>query len=109
MSEELYHIDYFVKYRESGRMTLELLDTDSDSRGGSDNDEEGETENPDSYLDRFLGMSISDEARNHLSKKPVFLCRSVRRYRKNTRHKIVPRPEKDTTEERYIHFLNGKL
>ena len=70
-------------------MWIELLDTDSDCRGGS---EAEDGENPDSYLDRFLGMSISDEARSHLSKKPVFLCRSVRRYRKKTRHRIVPRP-----------------
>jgi len=83
-----------VVFRESGNVMIELLDTDSDSRGGSDGDEDNDQENHDAFLDIFLGMSISDEARNHLSKKPIFLPRSVRKYRKSTRHKIVPRPPK---------------
>jgi len=83
-----------VVLRESGKLLVELLDTDSESRGGSDGDEECDQENHDNFLDIFLGMSISNEARDHLSKKPVFLPRSVRKYRKSTRHKIVPRPPK---------------
>jgi len=87
-----------LMFRESGKMTIELLDTDStESRGVSDNDDEADT--PDTILDTFLGMSISREAKNHLTKKPIFLRRSVRRYRKNTRHKIVPRPDATVKEE----------
>ena len=79
-------------------MSIELLDTDSESRGNSE-EEEGEggetTDSTAAFLDKFLGMSVSEEARTHLAKKPVFLTRSVRRYRKSTRHKVVPRPEKE--------------
>lgn len=88
-------------------MAIELLDTDSaESRGVSDNDDEAvdgggsPDDSPDTILDTFLGMSISREAKNHLTKKPIFLRRSVRRYRKNTRHKIVPRPDPASKEER---------
>ena len=84
------------QYRESGKVSIELLDTDSESRGVSE--EEGEGGDP-AFLHRFLGMTVSEEARNHLAKKPVFLCRSVRRYRKSTRHKVVPRPEKEPVVE----------
>jgi len=89
--------------RESGSVTIELLDTDSETREGSeegdDMDQGGSTTNEDkaqAFLTNFLGMKISEEARQHFNLKPVFLRRSVRQYRKRNRHKLVPRPEKTT-------------
>ena len=96
------------QYRESGKVSLELMDTDSsETRDGSGEDEGTEdgaggtagtegsaTTNPDAFLSNFLGMKISEEARNHFNLKPVFLRRSVRQYRKRNRHKIVQRPDK---------------
>jgi len=97
-----------IFYRESGKVSLELMDTDSsETRDGSGEDEGTEdgaggtagtegsaTTNPDAFLSNFLGMKISEEARNHFNLKPVFLRRSVRQYRKRNRHKIVQRPDK---------------
>ena len=87
-------------------MCVELLDTETESRGGSEAEEE-EVETKDekqhqleSYVARFLGpgepLSLSPCTMSHLAKKPVFLARSVKNYRAKTRHKIVPR----NTEER---------
>ena len=93
----------FIQCRESGSVTIELLDTDSETREGSeegdDMDQGGSTTNEDkaqAFLTNFLGMKISEEARQHFNLKPVFLRRSVRQYRKRNRHKLVPRPEKTT-------------
>ena len=98
-------------------MTIELLDTDSETREGSEAEGENGGKAADgggkdgggddsttphqsshAYLADFLsstggGMKISDEARAHLNLKPVFLRRSVRQYRKRNRHKLVPRPQ----------------
>jgi len=82
-------------------MTVELLDTETQSGGGSEEEEEGKDERQrqlEQYVARFLGPgdpldSLSSCTVNHLARKPVFLSRSVRRYRAKTRHKIVPRRE----------------
>ena len=82
-------------------MCFELLDTETDSRQGSENEEEeGESRDEkqmalETYVSRFLGpgepLSLSPVTMTHLAKKPCFLARSVKSYRAKTRHKIVPR------------------
>ena len=81
-------------------MTVELLDTETESRNGSENEEEEEGKDEkqqqlEAYVARFLGpgepMTLSPCTVSHLARKPVFLSRSVRIYRAKTRHKIVPR------------------
>ena len=81
-------------------MTVELLDTETESRNGSENEEEEEGKDEkqqqlEAYVARFLGpgepMTLSPCTVSHLARKPVFLSRSVRSYRAKTRHKIVPR------------------
>ena len=97
-------------------MCVELLDTETESRGGSELEEEEGGDSKDekqnqleSYVARFLGpgepLSLSPCTMTHLAKKPVFLARSVKNYRAKTRHKIVPRnteeprPEEPEKEE----------
>ena len=81
-------------------MCFELLDTETDSRNGSENEEDDENKDEkqqqlESYIARFLGpgepLTLSPVTVSHLAKKPVFLARSVKSYRAKTRHKIVPR------------------
>ena len=94
-------------------MTIELLDTESESRqGGSeaeeeDDDEEGKQDQQrlEQYVARFLGpgepsLTLCTSTMVHLARKPVFLSRSVRSYRSKTRHKIVPRPPPSEKEEK---------
>jgi len=98
-----------VIYRDRGTMCVELLDTETESRGGSEAEEE-EVETKDekqhqleSYVARFLGpgepLSLSPCTMSHLAKKPVFLARSVKNYRAKTRHKIVPRNTEETRQD----------
>ena len=103
-----------VLYRDSSNMTVELLDTETESRlGGTDIDEEEDDDEdgkPDQqqleqYVARFLGpgepsLTLSPSTMAHLARKPVFLSRSVRSYRAKTRHKIVPRPAANEKEEK---------
>ena len=81
-------------------MCFELLDTETDSRQGSEVEEDEDTKDEkqqqlESYVSRFLGpgepLTLSPVTVTHLAKKPVFLARSVKKYRAKTRHKIVPR------------------
>ena len=60
-------------------MTIELLDTETDN---SDDAVEGERWSM--YVEKFLanGDTISDELKQQLTKKPVFLPRSVYYYEK---------------------------
>jgi len=84
-----------IFYRDSGRVTIELLDTDSaDTREASDAEAEDEPTNQDAALENLLGPHISEDAKSHFLEKPVFLMRSVRQYRRKNRHKLVPRPAK---------------
>ena len=92
-----------LQYRDRGAVTVELLDTESESvRGGSEGEEEegeaGKEEKQqqlEAYVARFLGpgepLSLSPCTVTHLARKPVFLSRSVKSYRAKTRHRIVPR------------------
>ena len=90
-------------------MCVELMDTESESRGGSEaEEEESETKDEkqhqlESYIARFLGpgepLSLSPCTMSHLAKKPVFLARSVKNYRAKTRHKIVPRNTEEIRRE----------
>ena len=86
-----------VVYRESGQLTVELLDTESESRNGSEEEaeEEDKVRVSQQNVERFLapGETVSQETKSHLVQKPVFLARSVRSYRRKTRHRLVPRPE----------------
>ena len=73
-------LNFLVKlqYHQSGKMSIELLDTESE---GQDTEEES-TRKYSSYVDRFIqpGDEISEECREHLTRKPVFLPRSIRSY-----------------------------
>ena len=89
-------------------MCFELLDTETDSRNGSDNEDEDDNKGEkqqqlESYIARFLGpgepLTLSPVTMTHLAKKPVFLARSVKSYRAKTRHKIVPRKIDDTEKK----------
>ena len=90
-------------------MTVELLDTETESRNGSENEEEEEEgkdekqQQLEAYVARFLGpgepMTLSSCTVSHLARKPVFLSRSVRSYRAKTRHKIVPRQQEQEKQE----------
>ena len=100
------HISYF-QYRDRGTMTVELLDTETESRNGSENEEEEEGKDEkqqqlEAYVARFLGpgepMTLSPCTVSHLARKPVFLSRSVRSYRAKTRHKIVPRQVQEASK-----------
>ena len=91
---------FLLQYRDRGTMCFELLDTETDSRQGSEVEEDEETKDEkqqqlESYVSRFLGpgepLTLSPVTVTHLAKKPVFLARSVKKYRAKTRHKIVPR------------------
>ena len=84
---------------------MELLDTENGSRHGSDGDDDDKkAENAstrlEQYVERFIapGDTVSEETRAHLARKPVFLARSVRSYRRSTQHRLVPRPPKEGTE-----------
>jgi len=104
-------------------MTVELLDTETESRQGNseaeeedEDDEEGKQDQHqlEQYVARFLGPgeqnvnSLCPNTMVHLARKPVFLSRSVRSYRAKTRHKIVPRPiakEKEEKKEEPVPVL----
>merc|ERR1719225_1129886 len=98
-----------VIYRDKGTMCFELMDTETDSRNGSENEEEeGESRDEkqqalETYVSRFLGpgepLTLSPCTMSHLAKKPCFLARSVKSYRAKTRHKIVPRKTPDESEK----------
>jgi len=96
-----------IFYKNSGQLTMELLDTENGSRHGSEGegDEEEEKNGEEGgrlakYVERFTnpGEAIAEDTRSHLARKPVFLARSVRAYRRNTRHRLVPRQVKQVTE-----------
>ena len=112
--EQITHINFF-QYRDSANMTVELLDTETESRQGNseaeeedEDDEEGKQDRHqlEQYVARFLGPgeqnvnSLCPNTMVHLARKPVFLSRSVRSYRAKTRHKIVPRPIANEKEEK---------
>ncbi len=61
-------------------MTIELLDTESEGNN-SDQDEESARKYS-AYVERFIqpGDEISEECSRHLTRKPVFLPRSIRSY-----------------------------
>jgi hypothetical protein len=105
---------FVVQYRESGNMTVELIDTESGESRCSEGEEGVDggggagrvSDHPDAaYLERFLappyGSSLSLETRRRLAQRPVFLCRSVTSYRRRVRHRIVPRPKQ---EERCVFY-----
>jgi hypothetical protein len=94
---------YLLQYRESGDMTVELIDTESGESRCSDGEEGGGADNTDAFMERFLAPpgSLSLETRRRLEQKPVFLCRSVHSYRRSVRHRIVPRP---VVENRWVFF-----
>ena len=100
---------FSLQYRDKGTMCFELLDTETESRNGSENEEE-ESETRDekqlaleAYVSRFLGpgepVTLSPCTMSHLAKKPCFLARSVKSYRAKTRHKIVPRKLPEESEK----------
>jgi paired amphipathic helix protein Sin3a len=73
-------------------MSFELLDTESEAHN-SDRDEEGRRKYS-SYVQRFIqpGEEISEECREHLARKPVFLPRSIRSYNNSPYGKLREAP-----------------
>ncbi|XP_067652996.1 paired amphipathic helix protein Sin3a-like isoform X1 [Haliotis asinina] len=76
-----------VIYKKDCRLTLELLDTEHDQ-----SDEPVEVERWSEYVEKYVAQdeTISDELKEQLTKKPVFLPRNVRHTRqhnKNQKHK----------------------
>jgi len=67
-------------YHQSCKVTIEMLDTETE--GQNSEQEEEQTRKYNSYVDRFLqpGYHVSDECKEHLAMKPVFLPRSIRSY-----------------------------
>ena len=63
-----------LQYKTSCTMTVELLDTDTEQGG-----EMAEVERWSEYVDKYLciGGNISDELKQQLTRKPVFLSRYV--------------------------------
>jgi len=88
-------------YHQSGKMSFELLDTESEAHN-SDQDEEGRRKYS-SYVERFIqpGEEISEECREHLARKPVFLPRSIRSYNNSPYGKLREAPNENhiKTEE----------
>uniref|UniRef100_A0A674NG94 Paired amphipathic helix protein Sin3a n=1 Tax=Takifugu rubripes TaxID=31033 RepID=A0A674NG94_TAKRU len=78
MSDENCFKLSFAKSRGSVSLAVELLDTEEEN-----SDEPADSERWSEYLGRFLNSdSASMELREHLSQKPVFLPRNLRRIRK---------------------------
>lgn len=65
-------------YRPEGKVTIELLDTDS-----SESEDGGEIERWSEYIEKYVREddTISDELKERLSKKPVFLPRNIPSWR----------------------------
>lgn len=84
-----------LQYHQSGKMSIELLDTESE---GQDTEEES-TRKYSSYVDRFIqpGDEISEECREHLTRKPVFLPRSIRSYNNSPYGKMREMQAKNQT------------
>ena len=91
----LTYFSYFLQYHQSGKMSIELLDTESE---GQDTEEESSRKYS-SYVDRFInpGEDLSEECRDHLTRKPVFLPRSIRSYNNSPYGKM--RDEKGNTKK----------
>merc|ERR1712088_633255 len=68
-------------YHQSCKMTIEMLDTETDGQNSEDDKEETARRYA-SHVDRFIqpNDAISAECKEHLMAKPVFLPRSVRSY-----------------------------
>jgi len=81
-------------YHQSGKMSIELLDTESE---GQDTEEESSRKYS-SYVDRFInpGEDLSEECRDHLTRKPVFLPRSIRSYNNSPYGKMREMQEGNT-------------
>ena len=72
-----------VIYHQSRKLTIELLDTDSDGQNSDEEAAEAKSKGFHSYVDRFIlpGETISDKCRQRLERYPGFLRRGVRTYR----------------------------
>ncbi|XP_073724591.1 SIN3 transcription regulator family member Aa [Misgurnus anguillicaudatus] len=78
MSDENCFKLMFMKNQENVQLTLELLDTEEDN-----SDEPMEIERWSDYVMRYLSADFSSpDLRDHLTQKPVFLPRNLRRIRK---------------------------
>lgn len=70
----------FFKYKNSNRLTIELLDTQDDEE---DDDEMGEVEKWSEFVDKYCASlqdteeRINDKLKEELIKKPVFLTRNA--------------------------------
>ncbi|XP_065147521.1 SIN3 transcription regulator family member Aa [Paramisgurnus dabryanus] len=78
MSDENCFKLMFMKNQENVQLTLELLDTEEDN-----SDEPMEIERWSDYVMRYLSADFSSpDLKDHLTQKPVFLPRNLRRIRK---------------------------
>jgi hypothetical protein len=67
---------FFFKYKNSGRLTVELLDTEDNLNENEMNDIEKWSE----YIEKYCGDEnniVNDEIKEALLAKPVFLTRFV--------------------------------
>ena len=70
-----------TQYHQSCKVTIEMLDTETESQDNSEKEEEAVRKHH-TYVDRFVqpGEPLSEECRAHLASHPCFLPRSVRSY-----------------------------
>ncbi|XP_066509834.1 paired amphipathic helix protein Sin3a-like isoform X2 [Hoplias malabaricus] len=96
MSDENCFKLLFQKSKGSVQLAVELLDTEEEN-----SDEPVEAERWSDYVERYLNTdSASPELREHLSQKPVFLPRNLRRIRKCQRGQdIQMREAKETAKK----------
>jgi len=89
-------------------MTIEMLDTESESQT-SEQGEEGnnvesatnEAKQHSAYVERFLqpGESVSEECKEHLAKRPVFLLRGIRSYAKSPFGRRMMEKDKEENDD----------
>ncbi|KAM9375855.1 LOW QUALITY PROTEIN: SIN3 transcription regulator family member Aa [Pholidichthys leucotaenia] len=92
MSDENCFKVMFLRNRGQVQLTVELLDTEEEN-----SDEPMEAERWSDYVERYLNPdSTTPELRHHLTQKPVFIPRNLRRIRKY--HKGRDQLEKEACE-----------
>ncbi|XP_030622002.1 paired amphipathic helix protein Sin3a isoform X2 [Chanos chanos] len=104
MSDENCFKLSFQKSRGNVVLAVELLDTEEEN-----SDEPVEAERWSDYVERYLNTdSASPELREHLSQKPVFLPRNLRRIRKCQRGQEAQMRERKETAEKSLESADNR-
>ncbi|ESO95141.1 hypothetical protein LOTGIDRAFT_232221 [Lottia gigantea] len=93
-----------VLYKQECKLTLELLDTEHEQI-----EDPVEVEKWSEYVEQYVAQdeSISDELKDQLTKKPVFLPRIVRQSRQHNKNKTqVEEEEKESEKEKEKEEIN---